>query len=55
MSRYASVYPLVTTRALARPFTISVITRYPADLDMAYGQDTCRGVAHRLGAWLTRK
>ena len=24
MSRYASVYPLVTTRALARPFTYEV-------------------------------
>lgn len=40
---------------LAHPFSIAVMTRYPANLDMAYGQDTCRGVAHRLGAWLTRK
>ena len=40
---------------LVHPFSIAVMTRYPANLDMAYGQDTCRGVAHRLGAWLTPK
>lgn len=40
---------------LAHPFSIAVITRYPANLGVAYGQDTCRGVARALGAWLTRK
>jgi hypothetical protein len=40
---------------LAHPFSIAVMTRYPAHLGMAYGQETCRGVAHLLGAWLTRK
>jgi hypothetical protein len=43
------------TATLAHPFSIAVMTRYPANLGMAYGQDTCRGVAHLLGAWLTRK
>jgi hypothetical protein len=39
---------------LAHPFSIAVITRYPSNLGIAYGQDTCRGVARALGAWLTR-
>jgi hypothetical protein len=38
---------------LARPFTIAVMTRYPAHLGIAYGQDTCRGVAFLLGPRLT--
>ncbi len=41
--------------ALAHPFSIAVMTKYPARLHMDYGEDTCRGVAHSLGAWLTRK
>jgi hypothetical protein len=40
---------------LAHPFSIAVMTRYPASLGMGYGEDTCRGVAHRLGAYLDRK
>jgi hypothetical protein len=40
---------------LAHPFSIAVMTRYPATLGMGYGEDTCRGVAHRLGAYLDRR
>jgi hypothetical protein len=40
---------------LAHPFSIAVMTRYPATLGMGYGEDTCRGVAQRLGAYLARK
>jgi hypothetical protein len=40
---------------LAHPFSIAVFNRYPATLGMGYGEDTCRGVARRLGAYLTRK
>lgn len=40
---------------LEHPFTIAVMTKYPAKLHMSYGQDTCRGVARLLGPWLTRK
>jgi hypothetical protein len=39
---------------LAHPFSIAVMTRYPASLGMGYGEDTCRGVAQRLGAYLER-
>jgi hypothetical protein len=41
--------------ALAHPFSIVVTTRYPAKLGIEYGQDTCRGVGRRLGAWLASK
>jgi hypothetical protein len=41
------------TPKLKHRFSIAVFTRYPATLGMGYGEDTCRGVAHRLGAWLT--
>lgn len=40
---------------LAHRFSIAVLTRYPAHLGIDYGEDTCDGVAHRLGAWLTLK
>ena len=40
---------------LARPFSIAVFNRFPATLGMGYGEDTCHGVARRLGAYLTRK
>jgi hypothetical protein len=40
---------------LVHRFSIAVMTRYPATLGMGYGEDTCRGVAHKLGAWLTTK
>ena len=41
--------------ALAHPFSIVVTARYPAPLGIEYGQDTCRGVGRRLGAWLASK
>jgi hypothetical protein len=41
------------TPALKHKFSVAVLTRYPATLGMGYGEDTCRGVAQRLGAWLT--
>ncbi len=41
------------TPALKHRFSVAVLTRYPATLDMGYCEDTCRGVAQRLGAWLT--
>jgi hypothetical protein len=40
---------------LARPFAVVVTTRYPSDLGIEYGQETCRGVGTRLGAWLEPK
>ncbi|HEX4493325.1 MAG TPA: serine hydrolase [Acidimicrobiia bacterium] len=40
---------------LAHPFSIAVFNRYPATLGMGYGEDTCRGIARRLGAYLERK
>jgi hypothetical protein len=38
---------------LKHNFSIAVFTRYAATLGMGYGEDTCRGVAQRLGGWLT--
>jgi Beta-lactamase enzyme family len=40
---------------LAHPFTVAVMTRYPAHLGIGYGQDTCRGVALLLGPRLTTR
>jgi hypothetical protein len=39
----------------AHPFSIVVMTRYPAKLGIEYGQATCRGVGKRLGAWIATK
>lgn len=39
----------------AHPFSVVVMTRYPARLGIEYGQATCRGVGQRLGAWIAAK
>jgi hypothetical protein len=44
---------IFNTPGLKHKFSVAVFTRYPATLGMGYGEDTCRGVAQRLGAWLS--
>ena len=56
MTRYASVYPLVTARALAREFTYEVAddVRAGAVVEVRFGNSKRRGVVTQVGVALPK-